>query len=385
MSYQMFASESVCAGHPDKLCDQISDAIVDALLEQDPLARAAVEAAVTRNRVMLLGEVSTRAAVDYEAVARAEIRRLGYTNPMIGFDDKAQIDVYIGTQSTEIAAGVDADGAGDQGMMFGYACHETPEYMPLAIMLAHRLTRTLDAARESGDLPYLRPDGKAQTVVRYENERPVEVVHVTIAAPHDEAVLLETVRRDVYTQVVQPALAAYGFHLAQRNLVVNGTGVWHAPGPASDAGLTGRKVVVDGYGGVARVGGGAFSGKDPTKVDRSAAYAARYLAKNIVAAGLAERAEVALAYVIGQARPVMQTVETFGTEAVPLSEIQVFMDSLLDTSVAGIVTGLNLRRPMYRNTAAYGHFGRTEFPWEAVVKDIGKESDGAPAGIRVLR
>ncbi len=366
MSYHAFTSESVCAGHPDKICDQISDAIVDAVLEQDPHGRLGVEAAATEGRVLLLGEISTTAKIDYAAVARHEITRLGYTDPAWGFADSAVIDVYIGTQSPEIAQGVDLDGAGDQGMMFGYACTETTDLMPLPIMLAHRLTRALDEAREFGRLPYLRPDGKAQVTVRYEHERPVEVTHVAIAVPHSEDTSLKQVRDDIYRQIISPSLAEYGLSVTVDKLVVNGTGVWHLPGPRSDAGLTGRKIVVDGYGGYARVGGGAFSGKDPTKVDRSGAYAARYLAKNLVAAGLADRAEIALAYIIGAKRPVMQEVETFGTARASKAEIAKFVFGLLDVSVAGILRDLDLRRPIYRATAAYGHFGRVEFPWEQV-------------------
>ncbi|MDB5178813.1 MAG: methionine adenosyltransferase [Patescibacteria group bacterium] len=366
MPYPSFTSESVCAGHPDKICDQISDAIVDAVLEQDPRARTAVEAAATEGRVVLLGEISTTAKVDYAQVARREITRLGYTDPKLGFADNAAIDNYIGTQSAEIAQGVDLDGAGDQGMMFGYACRETPELMPLPIMLAHRLTKALDEARESGKLGYLRPDGKAQVTVRYENDKPVEVTHVTVAIPHREDIQLAQVRADIRGHIVDPILSEYGFKIGDGNFIVNGTGVWHLPGPRSDAGLTGRKIVVDGYGGYARVGGGAFSGKDPSKVDRSGAYAARYLAKNLVAAGLADRAEVALAYFIGAKKPVMQEVETFGTAHASDQEIADFMTELLDTSVAGIVKGLDLRRPIYKATAAYGHFGRAEFPWEQV-------------------
>ncbi len=366
MPYKSFTSESVCAGHPDKMCDQISDAIVDAVLTQDRYARLGVEATATEGRVLLLGEISTTARVNYADVARNEITRLGYTDPKLGFADNCAIDVYIGTQSPEIAAGVDLEGAGDQGMMFGYACTETPELMPLPITLAHRLTRAMDEARERKRLPYLRPDGKAQVTVRYEDDKPVEVSHVTIAVPHSEDTSLEAVRKDMYETIVMPILAEYGLGVRQENLVVNGTGVWHLPGPRSDAGLTGRKIVVDGYGGYARVGGGAFSGKDPTKVDRSGAYAARYLAKNIVASGFAERAEVALAYFIGAKKPVMQEVETFGTEHTSHDDIHEFMHELLDTSVAGILNSLDLRRPLYKETASYGHFGREQFPWEQI-------------------
>jgi S-adenosylmethionine synthetase len=366
MPYQSFTSESVCAGHPDKICDQISDAIVDAALRQDPKSHLAIEATATEHRVVLLGEIRTTATIDYVNLARQEITRLGYTDPSLGFADDAQIDSYIHTQSPEIAQGVDLDGAGDQGMMFGYACTETPELMPLPIMLAHRLTRALDEAHAK--LPYLRPDGKAQVTIRYANDKPVEVTHVTIAKPHREDTSLKEVKADLFREVVAPILDEYKFKITQDNFVLNGTGVWHQPGPRSDAGLTGRKIVVDSYGGYARVGGGAFSGKEPTKVDRGAAYAARYLAKNIVAAGLATRAEVALAYFIGAKHPVMQEVETFGTAKVADHELQKFMHDLLDTSVRGIVEGLDLRRPIYKATAAYGAFGRAEFPWEAVAK-----------------
>jgi len=366
MPYPSFTSESVCAGHPDKICDQISDAIVDAALAQDPKSHLAIEATATENRVVLLGEIRTTAKIDYVDIARSEITRLGYTNPALGFADNARIESLIHTQSPEIAQGVDLDGAGDQGMMFGYACTETAELMPLPIMLAHRLTRALDDAHTK--LPYLRPDGKAQVTIRYEDDKPVEVTHVTIAKPHSEDITLEEVKKDLFREVVTPILNEYSFTIGHDKFVLNGTGVWHQPGPRSDAGLTGRKIVVDSYGGYARVGGGAFSGKEPTKVDRGAAYAARYLAKNIVAAGLATRAEVALAYFIGARQPVMQEVETFGTAKATDREIQDFMRQLLDTSVRGIVEGLDLRRPIYKASAAYGAFGRAEFPWEAVVK-----------------
>lgn len=368
MSKPLFTSESVCAGHPDKVCDQISDAIVDAILEQDPAGRAAVETAVGGNRVILLGEVTTTATVDYEKIVRREIRRLGYTNPDWGFSDQSDFYNYLGTQSPEIAQGVDLDGAGDQGMMFGYACNETPEYMPLPITIAHALTRTIDSVRQSGQLSYLRPDGKAQVTVAYEDGRPVGIAHVTVAVPHAESISAETLKQDVYDQIVSPVLAHYGFEISPDKLVVNGTGLWHTPGPASDAGLTGRKIVVDGYGGYARVGGGAFSGKDPTKVDRSGAYAARYIAKNLVAAGLAERAEVSLAYFIGAKAPVALEINTFGTSTAAPGELLNHAHRLLDTSVKGIITGLDLRRPIYKATAAYGHFGRPEFPWEKIAK-----------------
>ena len=368
MNKHIFTSESVCAGHPDKVADQISDAILDAILEQDPLGRVAVETAVGGNRVILLGEVTTSAKVDFEAIVRAEVRRLGYTNPDWGFSDQSELFNYIGAQSPEIAQGVDPGGAGDQGMMFGYACMETPELLPLPITLAHALTRAIDGARESGSLGYLRPDGKAQVSVKYEHGQAVGIEHVTVAVPHDENIAFETVKHDIYEQIVTPVLSRYGFKIDKNSLVVNGTGVWHQPGPASDAGLTGRKIVVDGYGGYARVGGGAFSGKDPTKVDRSGAYAARYIAKNLVAAGLAERAEVSLAYFIGAKKPVAVGIDTFATSESSPEELQTFAEKLLDTSVKGILTGLDLRRPIYKATAAYGHFGRSEFPWENIAK-----------------
>jgi S-adenosylmethionine synthetase len=370
-----FTSESVCAGHPDKLSDQISDAIADEIIKQDPFARIAVETAVTAGRVVLLGEIGSAVAkVDYAQVARDEVRRQGYVIPELQFDaNNVAVDVYIREQSPEIAAGVVGDdgegiGAGDQGMMFGFACNETPQLMPLPITLAHRLTARIDELRVT-DLGYLRPDGKAQVTVAYEDGKPVAVSHVVVAVPHDPSVTREQVQKEIYEKGIAPLLSEFGYEInPQKDLVLNGTGVWHFSGPAADAGLTGRKIIVDTYGGYARVGGGAFSGKDCTKVDRSAAYAARYLAKNIVAAGLADKAEVALAYFIGARRPVMQEVDTFGTEKVSREEIKKFMDALLDTSVGGIIKAFELRRPIYRETAAYGHFGRDGFPWEKIAK-----------------
>lgn len=361
-----FASESVCAGHPDKVADQISDAVVDAVLTQDPHGRTAVEVLVAHDRVTVAGEINTTAQIDIPEIVRAEIRRLGYTEPKWGFSDQSPVDNYLHQQSAEIAVGVDDFGAGDQGLMFGYATNETPEYLPLPITLAHGLTRAIDTAREDGTLPHLRPDGKAQVVVRYEDGKPAAVEHVTVAVPHDEQVSLERVRQDIYNTIITPVLQQYGYSVAEKDIVVNGTGVWFTPGPSSDAGLTGRKIVVDGYGGYARVGGGAFSGKDPSKVDRSGAYAARYIAKNIVAAGLADKAEVALAYYIGAKKPVNFTIDTFGTAKKPQQDIQDFAEKLLDPSVKGIVEGLDLRQPIYLQTAAYGHFGREGLPWERI-------------------
>lgn len=363
----LFTSESVCAGHPDKLSDQISDAILDAALMQDPRSRVAVETLVTADQVVLAGEVTTSAQLDFAQIAREQIKRLGYTWKEFGFTDKSPIAVYIHQQSPEIAAGVDQEGAGDQGMMFGYACQETPTLMPLPIMIAHRLAEQMDAMKEN-KLTYLRPDGKTQVTVRYENSQPVAVERLVLAVPHTEEISLEQVSQDLYREVVVPVLAEFDVSIKPVAMIVNGTGVWHIGGPSSDTGLTGRKIIVDTYGGYARVGGGCFSGKDPTKVDRSGAYAARYLAKNIVAQGLANRAEVGLAYCIGYAKPVMQSVETFGTEKVKPAVLKDFMNQLLDTSVRGIIEGLNLRRPIYLETAAYGHFGREQFPWEQVKK-----------------
>lgn len=361
-----FASESVCAGHPDKIADQISDAILDALLEQDPNSRTGIEVLVAADRVVLAGEVKTNAHVDFEAIARTQIRRLGYTNPDWDFSDTSKIENYIHQQSAEIAVGVDNDGAGDQGMMFGYATNETPEYLPLPITIAHALTKALDDAREQKAIPYLRPDGKAQVVVNYENGKPVGIEHVTIAIPHNEDITLEQVRTDVFERIITPVLERYGYTVSTDKVIVNGTGIWFTPGPTSDAGLTGRKIVVDGYGGFARVGGGAFSGKDPSKVDRSGAYAARYIAKNIVAAGLADEAEVALAYYIGAKEPVLLTINTFDTAKKSEEELYAFAKDLLVPSVKNIVEQLNLRRPIYLQTAAYGHFGKDGLPWEAI-------------------
>ena len=362
-----FASESVCAGHPDKVADAISDAIVDAVLAVDPNGRTAVEVLVAHDRIVVAGEINTKAKIDVEKIVRAEVRRLGYTHPEWGFSDTSPLQNYLHQQSSEIAVGVDDFGAGDQGLMFGYASNETPEYMPLPITLAHALVKGLDEAREGGTLPHLRPDGKAQVVVRYEDGKPVGVAHVTIAIPHDEKVSLERVRTDVYRQIIIPTIGWYGYTVAEKDIVVNGTGVWHTPGPSSDSGLTGRKIVVDGYGGYARVGGGAFSGKDPSKVDRSGAYAARYIAKNIVAAGLADKAEVALAYYIGAKEPVNFTIDTFGTGKQSNAAILQFARSLLVPSVKNIVETLDLKRPIYARTTAYGHFGKPDLPWEQIV------------------
>ncbi|GIW61730.1 MAG: S-adenosylmethionine synthase [Patescibacteria group bacterium] len=363
-----FTSESVCAGHPDKICDQVSDAIVDAILQQDPFGRVAVETVAAKNRLIIAGEVSTTAVVNYEKIARDLIKSLGYLDPEYGFSYLVPIDIYIHEQSAEIACGVKKKGAGDQGMMFGFACKETENLMPLPISLAHALTQGIDKARETKSIPYLRPDGKSQVTVAYQNNKPTRVTSVVLAVPHDENVSLDDVKKELYVKVVSPVLHTYGYSITEDKLIVNGTGIWHRGGPASDTGLTGRKIVVDTYGGYSRVGGGAFSGKDPTKVDRSGAYAARFLAKNIVAAGLADKVEVRLAYFIGGRKPIMQEVETFGTEKTSPRCIRDFMLNLLDTSVEGILEGLNLQRPIYLPTATYGHFGRDNFTWEKVIK-----------------
>lgn len=365
----LFTSESVCAGHPDKICDAISDAIVDALLAQDPQSHAGVETVAGANQVCLFGEVKTAAKVDFEAIVREKVTQLGYTNPAWGFSQESIFSNDIHEQSPEIAIGADQDGAGDQGMMFGYAVNETPELMPLPIALAHALTRRIDEIRESGVLTWLRPDGKAQVTIRYEEGKPVAVQKLVAAVAHAEDVSADEVRAQIIAQVFTPVLKRYNFELpAGEDIIVNGTGLWHIPGPESDAGLTGRKIVVDTYGGYARVGGGAFSGKDPSKVDRSGAYAARYIAKNIVAAGLATKCEVGLAYVIGKPRPLMQTIETFGTATVSDEELHAFKDRLIDTSVRGIIDALDLRRPIYSQTSAYGHFGKEDLPWEQNIK-----------------
>ncbi|MBI2330072.1 methionine adenosyltransferase [Candidatus Daviesbacteria bacterium] len=362
-----FTSESVCAGHPDKICDQISDAILDTVLAQDKFGHVACETLVGFNRVIISGEITANAKADFKSIAREQIKRLGYVDSMYNFSDKSPIDVYVHEQSPEIAVGVDHQGAGDQGIQFGYACRETKELMPMAIMLTHGLTKRMDQVREEGLIPYLRPDGKSQVTVEYKNGTPTKVVQVVIAIPHKETVKLNRVKEDIYEIVVIPVLEQYGFKIDIKDLIVNGTGVWHHGGPAADCGVTGRKIVVDGYGGYARVGGGAFSGKDPTKVDRSGAYAARFLAKNIVAQGLAQKAEVRLAYFIGAKKPTMQDVETFGTNKKSHKAILSFMNKILDTSVSGILKGLDLQRPIYLPTAAYGHFGREQFPWEKIV------------------
>ncbi len=370
--FDQFTSEAVGAGHPDKICDQISDSIVDACLAADPQSRVAVETLVTTNKIILAGEVTCSATIDYEGIARATVGRLGYTNPAWGFSDQSPVEVLIHQQSPDIAVGVDEGGAGDQGIMFGYACDETPELMPLPLMLAQQLVRNMDGARESGAIAYLRPDGKAQVVVDYENGRPVKVSTIILAVPYDPKITKEKLENDLWSKVIVPAVEKYlpKQVLLRKDikLIINGTGVWEIGGPASDTGVTGRKIIIDTYGGMGRHGGGCFSGKDPSKVDRSAAYACRFLAKNIIAQGLAKRAEVRVAYVIGQSKPVSFGVETFGTASTSEAEIKKYALSLMDLSVLSIIKQLDLCRPIYAQTAAYGHFGREEFSWEKVEK-----------------
>ncbi len=369
MKYQHFTSESVAAGHPDKICDQISDAIVDAALAIDPKSRVAVETLVTTNRVVLAGEVTVPQKIDYEKIARGVIKSLGYTNGIYNFSYKSPISVYIHEQSPDIAAGVDSGGAGDQGMMFGFATNETPEFMPMPIALAHRLVERMDEVRVSGILPFLRPDGKSEVKVVYERGKPKAVERIVLAVPHDPKLTNAELKRQLILWVIKPVLKRYKLQSPKEAaVIINGTGKWEIGGPASDTGVTGRKIIVDTYGGVARHGGGCFSGKDPTKVDRSAAYACRFIAKNIVAAQLAERCEVRVAYVIGHREPLARAIECFGTEKRRLSLIENFAWKLLDLSVPGILTGLDLRRPIYQKTARYGHFGRDGFPWERVIQ-----------------
>lgn len=368
MNYPIFTSESVCAGHPDKICDQVSDAILDGAYRVDPYSRVAVECLATANHFVMAGEVTTKASLDFEKITRRVIRDLGYTRPEYNFHYQATpVDVFIHRQSPDIAQGVNAGGAGDQGMMFGYACLETEQLMPAPIMIAHRLVQKVDEARERKLVSYLRPDGKSEVVVRYEKGKPVAVEKVILAVPHEEKIENKQIKEDLYQWVVTPVLEEFGFKVKKRSLIVNGTGRWLIGGPSSDTGETGRKIIVDSYGGMGRHGGGCFSGKDPTKVDRSGAYACRFLAKNIVAAGLAERCEVKVAYVIGQPKPIDRGIETFGTAKKSLKVIEDFAFKLLDLSVPSILEKLNLRQPIYQKTACYGHFGREIFPWEKIV------------------
>ena len=361
-----FTSESVTEGHPDKICDQVSDAILDAILEKDPDARVAVEALSTRGLIMVAGEITTDCYVEIPDIVRGVVRDVGYTRPEYGFDYEAMsVITSIQGQSRDIALGVDIGGAGDQGIMFGFAVDETPELMPLPIMLAHKLARRLAEVRKSGVLKYLRPDGKTQVTVQYEGDRPVRIEAVVVSAQHNPEVLLDTLRDDLIEHVIKP-IVPEDLLDDRTKFFINPTGRFVIGGPVGDTGVTGRKIMVDTYGSYARHGGGCFSGKDPTKVDRSAAYMARYVAKNIVAAGLARKVEVQLAYAIGVPDPLAVHVDTFGTGEVPDEKLAKAVRKVFDLTPRGIIQDLELRRPIYRKTAVYGHFGREEegFTWE---------------------
>ncbi|HHT93689.1 MAG TPA: methionine adenosyltransferase [Clostridiaceae bacterium] len=379
MARKLFTSESVTEGHPDKICDQIADNILDALLKEDPESRVACEVTATTGLIHIMGEITTKAFVDYEKIARNTLRNIGYTSSEIGFDaDTCAVINTVNAQSEDIAMGVDRSyeskvegaevehGAGDQGLMFGFACNETPELMPLSLVLAHKLCKRLAQVRKEGILPYLRPDGKAQVTVEYdENDKPFRVDTVVVSSQHAEDVDNETIRKDIINEVVLKTIPE---NLIDENTTfyINPTGRFVIGGPCGDSGLTGRKIIVDTYGGMGRHGGGAFSGKDPTKVDRSGAYMARYIAKNIVAAGLADKCEIQIAYAIGVARPVSVRIETFGTERAEVSKLEQAVIDIFDMRPSSIINEFNLRSPLYGKLAAYGHFGRTDLslPWE---------------------
>ena len=383
MPNRLFTSESVTEGHPDKMADQISDAILDSFLAQDPKSRVAVETLLTTGQIHIAGEVTTTASPDLMSLVRSVVADIGYNSSDVGFDAQScGISISLGKQSPDIAQGVDdaferrsdssvdpldLQGAGDQGLMFGYACNDTPELLPLPIAMAHRLAEQLAKVRKNGTLSYLRPDGKTQVTIEYDGHRPIRLDTVVVSTQHDEGVDLEKVlQKDLLREVIAPVLEMYELPSKNINAYINPTGRFVVGGPMGDAGLTGRKIIVDSYGGMARHGGGAFSGKDPSKVDRSAAYAMRWVAKNVVAAGLADRCEVQVAYAIGKAKPVGLFVETFGTSALSEEKIQSAVMEVFDLRPAAIIRDLNLLRPIYRKTSSYGHFGRElpEFAWE---------------------
>ncbi len=383
MTRKFFTSESVTEGHPDKICDQIADRILDALLAEDPQARVACEVTATTGQIVIMGEITTKTYVDFSKIVRETVRGIGYTSSELGFDaNTCAVLNCVHEQSPDIALGVDKsweakqgqsdweNGAGDQGMMFGYACDETPELMPLSISLAHRLCRRLTEVRKNGLLSYLRPDGKGQVTVEYDEAGcPIRVEAVVVSSQHAAEIEMEQLRRDILEQVILPVIPA-GLIDQETKFFINPTGRFVIGGPCGDSGLTGRKIIVDTYGGVGRHGGGSFSGKDPTKVDRSGAYMARYIAKNIVASGLAKRCEVQLAYAIGVANPVSVRVDTFGTETIPEAEIERLVVENFDMRPSAIIDYFDLRRPLYGPVAAYGHFGRTDLdlPWERTDK-----------------
>src|SRR5881296_1995352 len=372
----VFTSESVTEGHPDKIADQISDAVLDAILVEDPSARVACETLVTTGMAVVAGEITTSTYVHIPDIVRGTITSIGYTDANFGFDAQTcAVLTTIDRQSTDIAMGVDKGGAGDQGMMFGYATDETPSLMPLPIMIAHRLAERLATVRKSGEFPWLRPDGKTQVSVIYEGSKPIGIDTIVVSAQHSDMIDAAQLRAGILAHVVRPVVREAGFDVNDKHVLVNPTGRFVVGGPQGDAGLTGRKIIVDSYGGMARHGGGAFSGKDPSKVDRSAAYAMRWVAKNIVAAKLARRCEAQVAYAIGVAQPVSVMIETFGSGTVPDEAIEDAVREVFDLTPLGIIKALSLRNPIYRATASYGHFGRTPEHRRFVDKDVNKDVD----------